>query len=56
MKGWQLYNTDFYEELPTDLSGEIMHRRNLCVHNMCSRGQITDQRATYLTTDLDRIY
>ena len=49
-----LSNRDFYEELPTELSGEVIHRINLLVHYMCSRGQITTQRVTYLTTDIDR--
>ena len=44
----------FYEELPRDLSGEVIHRIKLHVHDMCSRGQITDRTPTYLTTDIDR--
>ena len=51
----QLSNTNFYEELPQDLAGKATQRINLYVHDMCSRGQITDQTANYLTTDIHRI-
>ena len=52
----QLPNTDFYVEVPMDISGDVMQRINLHVHDISNRGQITDQTATYLTTDVDRTH
>ena len=43
-----------YEEVISNLSGEVIHRINLYVYDICSRAIITDFTATYLTTDVDR--
>ena len=37
----QLHNTQFYEETDSDLTGEVIHRINLHVHNKLQRGQIS---------------
>ena len=50
----QLQNTQFYEETDLDLTGEVIHRINICVHNMLQRGQISQSTYNYLTTDIDR--
>ena len=42
----QLPNTNLYENKPSDLYGEATQRINLHDHDMCSRGQISDQTVT----------
>ena len=50
----QLHNTQLYEETDSDLTGEVIHRINLHVHNMLQKGQISQNTCNYLTTDIDR--
>ena len=50
----QLHNTQFYEEADSDLTGEVIHRINLNIHNMLQKGQISPNSCNYLTTDIDR--
>ena len=50
----QLHNTQFYEQTDSDLTGEIIHRINLHVHNMLQRSQISQSTCSYLTTDINR--
>ena len=50
----QLNNTQFYEETYTDLTGEVIHRVNLDVHDMLKMGKISQSTCSYLTTDIDR--
>ena len=49
----QLHDTQFYEETGSDLTGVVIHRINLHVHNMSQRGQISQNTCNYLTTDID---
>ena len=54
-EGWkQLENTKFYEQTDTDLTGEVIHRVNLYIHNILQKGQISQSTCSYLTTDIDR--
>ena len=47
----QLYNTQFYEETDSDLTGDMIHRVNLHAHNMLQRDQISQSTFNYLITD-----
>ena len=49
----QLHN-QFYEETDSDLTGEVINRINLHVHNMLQRGQISQSTCNYLNNDIDR--
>ena len=49
-----IHNTQFYEQTDSDLTGEVIHRINLHVHNMLQNGQISQSTCNYLTTDIDR--
>ena len=42
------------KETDSDLTGEVIHRINLHVHNMSQRGQISQNTCNYLTIDIDR--
>ena len=37
----QLSSTNFYEQMPSDVPIEVIHRINLYIHDMYSRGQMT---------------
>ena len=50
----QLNNTHFYEETSRDLTGKVIHRVNLHVHDMLQKGQIFQNTCNYLTLDIDR--
>ena len=47
-------NTQFYEQRSSDLTGEVIHRVNLHVHDMLQKGQISPNTCNYLSTDIDR--
>ena len=50
----ELNNTQFYEPTNSHLTGEVIHRINLHVHNMLQKGPISQNTCNYLTTDIDR--
>ena len=50
----QLNNTQFNEPTDSDLTGEVIQRINLHVHNMLQKGQISHSACNYLTADIDR--
>ena len=50
----QLNNTQFYEHTSTDLTGDVIYRVNLNVHDMLQKGHISQNTCNYLTTDIDR--
>ena len=50
----QLNNTQCYEKTSSYLTGEVIHRGNLHVHDMLQKGQISQNTCNYLTTDIDR--
>ena len=50
----QPHNTHFYEEMNSDLTGEVIHRMNLHAHNLLQKGQISQSTCNYLTSDTDR--
>ena len=49
----QLNNTQFYEQTSSDLTGEVIHRVNLHVHDMLQKGQISQNAFNYLSTDIE---
>ena len=51
----QCNNTQFYEPTDTDLTGKVIPRVNLHVHNMLHKGEISQSTCSYLTTYIDRM-
>ena len=47
-------NIQCYEQTSTDLTGEVIHRANLHVHDVLQKSQIPQSICNYLTTDIDR--
>ena len=55
MNGTDNSKGHFYKETSEDLTGQVIHRVNLHVHNMVQMGHhITERMCHYLTTDIDR--